>query len=58
MSGETDNPEWTDEDLARAKPFREMFPKQHEAWQGRTRPSPPAEPSPVPEEEDGSARNR
>lgn len=38
MGGDTDNPEWTDDDFARAKPFREMFPTQHEAWKRRGRP--------------------
>lgn len=27
-----ENPEWTEEDLARAKPFREVFPEQYAAW--------------------------
>ena len=38
MSKENDNPEWTDADFARAKPFREVFPEQHEAWKRRGRP--------------------
>jgi uncharacterized protein (DUF4415 family) len=38
MSDDIDNPEWTDEDFARAKPFRETFPKQHAAWKKRGRP--------------------
>ncbi|HSO43165.1 MAG TPA: BrnA antitoxin family protein [Rhodospirillales bacterium] len=38
MSGDTDNPEWTDEDFAHAKPFRKMFPKQHAVWKKRGRP--------------------
>jgi len=27
-----ENPEWTDEDFARARPFKEMFPDEYEAW--------------------------
>ena len=27
-----ENPEWTEEDFARAKPFKEVFPEQFEAW--------------------------
>lgn len=38
MSKDKDNPEWTDEDFARAKPFREVFPEQHVAWKKRGRP--------------------
>ena len=38
MSTDRDNPEWTDEDFAQAKPFREAFPKQHAAWKKRGRP--------------------
>ncbi len=38
MSKDKDNPEWTDEDFARAKPFREVFPEQHAAWKKRGRP--------------------
>ena len=38
MSNGGDNPEWTDEDFARAKPFREAFPQQHAAWKKRGRP--------------------
>jgi uncharacterized protein (DUF4415 family) len=26
-----DNPEWTDEDFARARPFKEVFPEQYAA---------------------------
>lgn len=28
----SDNPEWTEEDFARAKPFSEVFPELHAAW--------------------------
>ena len=27
-----ENPEWTEADFARAKPFRDVFPAQFEAW--------------------------
>jgi uncharacterized protein (DUF4415 family) len=33
-----DIPELTDEDFARAKPFKEVFPEQHAAWKKRGRP--------------------
>lgn len=34
-----DNPEWTDGDFARAKPFSEVFPEQFTSWKrGRGRP--------------------
>ena len=33
-----DNPELTDADFARAVPFSEAFPTQHEAWKKRGRP--------------------
>lgn len=38
MSKDKDNPEWTEEDFKRAKPFREVFPQQHENWKKRGRP--------------------
>ncbi len=38
MSKDNDNPEWTEADFARAKPFREAFPQQHAAWKKRGRP--------------------
>jgi uncharacterized protein (DUF4415 family) len=38
MSNDRDNPEWTDEDFARATPFRKEFPKQHAAWKKLGRP--------------------
>lgn len=33
-----DNPELTDADFARAKPFREVFPEQYRAWKKLGRP--------------------
>lgn len=33
-----DVPEMTDEEFAQAKPFREVFPKQHKAWRKAGRP--------------------
>ena len=30
-----ENPEWTDADFARAKPFKEGFPEQYSAWKNR-----------------------
>lgn len=33
-----ENPEWTDEQFARARPFSEVFPKQYEAWKKLGRP--------------------
>ena len=30
-----ENPEWTEADFARAKPFKEGFPEQHSAWKNR-----------------------
>ena len=35
---EAENPEWTEEDFARARPFKEVFPEQFEAWKRRGRP--------------------
>ncbi len=29
---EAEIPEWTEEDFARAKPFKEVFPEQYESW--------------------------
>lgn len=31
------NREWTESDFKQAKPFREIFPRQHAAWKKRTR---------------------
>ena len=28
-----ENPEWTDEDFARARSFKEMFPEQYKSWE-------------------------
>ena len=36
---DNDNPELTDADFARAKPFAEVFPAQHAAWKKRGRPA-------------------
>ena len=33
-----DNPEWTDEDFARARPFKEVLPEAYAAWKRRGRP--------------------
>jgi uncharacterized protein (DUF4415 family) len=33
-----ENPEWTAEDFARAKPFSEVFPEQFKAWKKMGRP--------------------
>ena len=33
-----DNPEWTEADFARAKPFKEVFPEQYKAWKKMGRP--------------------
>lgn len=33
-----ENPEWTEEDFARAKPFKEVFPEQFKAWKRMGRP--------------------
>ena len=33
-----DNPEWTAEDFARAKPFKEVFPEPYRSWKRRGRP--------------------
>ena len=38
-----ENPEWTDKDFARAKPFKEVFPEQYKSWKKMGRP-PVAEP--------------
>lgn len=38
MSKDDDNPELTDADFARAKPFREVFPEQHQSWKRLGRP--------------------
>jgi uncharacterized protein (DUF4415 family) len=33
-----ENPEWTAEDFARARPFEEVFPEQYKAWKKIGRP--------------------
>ncbi|MBN9562105.1 MAG: BrnA antitoxin family protein [Alphaproteobacteria bacterium] len=33
-----ENPELTEEDFARARPFKEVFPSQYEAWKKLGRP--------------------
>jgi uncharacterized protein (DUF4415 family) len=33
-----ENPEWTKENFARAKPFKKVFPGQYEAWKKMGRP--------------------
>jgi uncharacterized protein (DUF4415 family) len=33
-----DIPELTEEDFAKAKPFKEVFPEQYERWKARGRP--------------------
>ena len=33
MVDDEDNPEWTEEDFSRARPFKEVFPEQYEAWE-------------------------
>jgi uncharacterized protein (DUF4415 family) len=35
---DADNPEWTADEFARAKPFREVFPEQYTAWKKIGRP--------------------
>jgi uncharacterized protein (DUF4415 family) len=32
MTEDDDNPEWTKEDFVQARPFKEVFPAQHQAW--------------------------
>ena len=38
MNKDDDNPELSDADFARAKPFREAFPELYRSWQRRGRP--------------------
>ena len=33
-----ENPEWTEENFARARPFKEVFPRQYKAWKKMGRP--------------------
>jgi uncharacterized protein (DUF4415 family) len=35
---EAEIPEWTEEDFARARPFKEVFPEQFKAWKRIGRP--------------------
>jgi hypothetical protein len=32
MTENEDNPEWVKEDFAQARPFKEVFPEQYQAW--------------------------
>jgi uncharacterized protein (DUF4415 family) len=34
---DAENPEWTEADFAKAKPFREVFPKQYAEWEASGR---------------------
>lgn len=38
MARDKDNPELTDADFAKAKPFRGVFPDQHKEWKRAGRP--------------------
>lgn len=38
-----ENPEWTEEAFARAKPFKEMFPEQYASWKKNKGGRPPIE---------------
>ena len=38
-----DIPEWTEEDFARARPFREVFPERYASWEKKRMGRPPAE---------------
>ena len=38
-----ENPEWSDADFARAKPFKEGFPERHAAWKQNRGGRPPVE---------------
>ena len=38
-----ENPEWSDEQFARARPFKEVFPEQYKAWK-KPGPSPAESP--------------
>lgn len=31
--GDPDSPEWTEDDFAKARPFREVFPEMHAKWE-------------------------
>ena len=32
MAEDDDNPEWTKDDFVQARPFKDVFPEQHQAW--------------------------
>ena len=38
-----ENPEWTEETFARAKPFKEMFPEQYASWKKNRGGRPPVD---------------
>lgn len=38
-----ENPEWTEETFARAKPFKDMFPEQYASWRKNKGGRPPVE---------------
>ena len=38
-----ENPEWTEETFARARPFKEMFPEQYASWKKNKGGRPPVE---------------
>ncbi|WGF89065.1 BrnA antitoxin family protein [Marinivivus vitaminiproducens] len=38
MAKDRDNPAWTTEDFAEAKPFKDTFPKAHREWKRLGRP--------------------
>lgn len=38
-----ENPEWTEENFARARPFKEVFPEQYASWKKSKGGRPPVE---------------
>jgi uncharacterized protein (DUF4415 family) len=38
-----ENPEWTKQNFARARPFKEVFPEQYESWKKNRGGRPPVE---------------
>lgn len=42
-AGFDENPEWTEEDFARARPFKEGFPEYYAAWKQNKGGRPPVE---------------
>ena len=42
-AGFDENPEWTEANSARARPFREVFPAQYESWKANKGGRPPVE---------------